>query len=230
MKVMGTVTKADRAGKDASKKIYIDFASRIAVAEGGVKDILIKEVHLKAIAAAQKISPKIDVKGVRNQLGSVIRVWRQNNPLPPEEKNDDIGSEDSGENIENKINEPQKIPQDIQDYIDRQLKANLENPQESRPNTVKVPNTPTDERIVQDASQRAVEKVSTQFDAVIEKIFLDDYRKALFSSWKSLVGYPGDLGDLIIEAFDLFFQIKGIDLEIVQHRPLNVEKGVIKSV
>ncbi len=236
---MGTVTKADRAGKDASKKIYIDFASRIAVAEGGVKDILIKEVHLKAIDAAQKISPKIDVKGVRNQLGSVIRVWRQKNPPAPyftdktEEKKDDNIDEESngnGENLEERINAPPHIDPKLKEYIDGMFKANLnKTPAENLQNIVKVPNTPMDPNVIKEASQRVTGKVATQFEAVIEKIFLDDYRKALFSSWKSAAGYPGDLGDLIIEAFDLFFKIKGVDLELVSHTPLSVDRGRINN-
>ena len=232
MKVMVNITKAERAGKAASKKIYINFASRIAVAEGEAKKTLITEAHQLAIAAAQKISPNIDIKGVKNQLGSTIRMWRQNNPPSSEEKKkDDIVSEDGGgkgENIEDKINAPPKIPAEIQDYIDKQLKSYLEKPQEGEPKTINVPNTPMDPNIIHETSQRVSGKVSAQFEAVIEKIFLDDYRKALFSSWKSLVGYPGDLGDLIIEAFDLFFKIKGVDLELVSHTPLSVDKGRLK--
>lgn len=236
------VSKAEVEGKAASKIVYIDFAPRIAVAEGKAKEDLTEEAHLKAIAAAKEKYPSIDIKGIKKQLGSTVRTWNQKNLAPVKDKKLPDNGEQSAEtadtvaespdndgNDERMMEEPLKISPEVLAYIDEKLAAAVKKPEDDGQKRITVPQEPPDPRVVTTAARQMADKVVAHFEAIIEKIYMDDYRKALFSSWKAMSGYKGDLGDFIIEAFDMFFKIKGIDLEIVQHRPLNVEKGMFKT-
>lgn len=53
---------------------------------------------------------------------------------------------------------------------------------------------------------------------------LDTYRLSLFTSWKIVTDYKGELQDLIIEAVDKFFEEKGVRLEYVQSTKTKTEK------
>ena len=233
---MVNVTKADKAGKNASKRIYMDFASRIAVAEGNDKKTLIEEAHLKAIAAAQKESPKIDITGVKNQLGSTIRTWRQKNPpslsstkLTEEKKDGDIGAEGigNGESLEEIINEEPKFGPEVEKEIKRRIAvAEKEFQDKDKPASTMPPQTVVikKEKIppeaVQAAKQHYVTQLMTTFDAIVEKVFLDDYRRALFSVWREQHKFEGDLGDFMIHAFDEFFKLRGVDLQYSETKPI----------
>ena len=222
----------------ASKQVYQQWGPKVIASSKSERSKLKDEAHKLALQAAQAVDPNIDPVSLKRQSGIYFRqkkseVSESSITKIPAVEEDDSEIPNIVKNIETPKEQPDeepKIPQEIQDYIQKTLAASEKNSLDSGKKIIKVKANPPDPRIIKGASDRAVEKVIVQFDAVIEKIFLDDYRKALFSSWKTMTGYEGDLGDFIIEAFDLFFEIKGIDLEIVQHRPLSVDKGRIKHV
>ena len=70
------------------------------------------------------------------------------------------------------------------------------------------------------AKQTLIGKVEAEFDAVMEKILLDDYRRALFAVWRKEHGFAGDLGDFLIDAFDEFMNRRGVDFEYVERIPV----------
>ena len=70
------------------------------------------------------------------------------------------------------------------------------------------------------AKQTLVRKIEAEFDAVMEKILLDDYRRALFAVWRKEHGFEGDLGDFLIDAFDEFMKRRGVDFEYVERIPV----------
>lgn len=75
--------------------------------------------------------------------------------------------------------------------------------------------------IITESVNRALNKsYSAAFQVISEKIFVDTHRRAQFEAWASAYNYPDSLGDFLVDCFDEFMKLRGVELEIVIRNPV----------
>lgn len=68
-------------------------------------------------------------------------------------------------------------------------------------------------------------------DALVTRVFLDDYRRTLFKIWKEYNQFEGNLSNFLVDCFDYFMMKRGVELEYVESRPrLLYKRDAVKTV